>query len=116
VTITPRSRFGAIYVTARDAGEDLDKAKNVLVVAVARARNTGMKVVLDSRILAKGQAPVVMEPVRARIHIPRADKATVHVLDHDGCRTGRTLAVRDGVLEIDGARDKTPYYLVTYGE
>jgi hypothetical protein len=40
----------------------------------------------------------------------------VHVLDHDGCRTGRTLPLRDGVLEIDGARDKTPYYLITYGE
>jgi hypothetical protein len=116
VTITPQSRYGAVYVTARDAGENLRTAKNVLVVAIARARNTGMKVVLDSRVLAKGQAPVVMEPVRARILIPRADKATVHVLDHDGCRTGRTLPLRDGVLEIDGARDKTPYYLITYGE
>jgi len=115
VTIAPQSRFGALYVTARDAEGTVASADNLLVVAVARARNTGMRVYLDSRILERGKAPVVMEPVRARIRIGRKDDPTVHVLDHDGCKTGRTLPVRDGTIEIDGARDKTCYYLVSYG-
>ncbi len=116
VTITPQSRFAAIYVTAQGKDETIATAKSVLVVAIARARNTGAKIVLDSRILAKGTAPVVMEPVRAVIRIPRAAEATVHVLDHDGCKTGKTLPIEDGILAIDTAKEKTPYYLVTYGQ
>ncbi|GAG34428.1 unnamed protein product, partial [marine sediment metagenome] len=62
VTIAPtsKSRFGAIYVTARDAGGTIASGDSVLVVAIARARNTGMRVYLDSRILNRGEAPVVM--------------------------------------------------------
>ena len=116
VTIAPKSRFAAVYVTAQGPQESIAASQNVLVVAIARARNTGAKIVLDSRILAKGKAPVVMEPVRASIRIPRADKATVHILDHDGCKTGNTLPLQNGVLVIDTARDKTPYYLITYGQ
>ena len=115
VTLAPQGRFGAVYVTARDADKTLATAKNLLIVAVARARNTGMKVYQDSRILSRGKPPVVMEPVRARIRIRGKAEPTVHVLDHDGCKTGRTLPVRNGEIEIDGARDKTCYYLVTTG-
>ncbi|NQT88263.1 hypothetical protein HQ560_15955 [bacterium] len=116
VTITPQSRFAAIYVTARDPNEDIASAKNLLIVAIARARNTGAKIVLDSRILAKGTAPVVMEPVRAAIRIPRAAQATVHILDHDGHKTGKTLPIANGILSLDTAKDKTPYYVITYGQ
>ena len=115
VTIAPQSRFGAIYVTARALDKDIASARDLLIVAVARARNTAMRVYLDSRILDRGKPPVVMEPVQARIQIRKAGNPTVHVLDHDGCKTGRTLPVRDGTLEIDGARDKTCYYLASYG-
>ncbi len=116
VTITPASRFAAIYVTARDSGATVAEGENLLIVAMARARNTGMKVYDDSRILARGQAPIVLEPVQARIVIDRPGEATVHVLDHDGARTGRTIPVVDGAIEIDTARDQTPYYLVSYAE
>ena len=116
VTITPLSRYGAIYVTAQGPGEDISSAGGLLVVAIARARNTGMKVFQDSRIIERGQAPVVMEPVKATIRIDRPGRATVHVLDHDGARTGRVLPAQDGQFTIDGASDKTPYYLVTYAD
>jgi len=116
VTITPQSRYGAIYVTAQGPGEDISSAGRLLVVVIARARSTGMKVFQDSRIIERGQAPVVMEPVKATIRIDRPGRATVHVLDHDGARTGRTLPVQDGQFTIDGASDKTPYYLVAYAE
>jgi hypothetical protein len=42
VTIAPQSRFGAIMSRARRR-EYSDNAKEVLIVAMARARNTGQK-------------------------------------------------------------------------
>jgi hypothetical protein len=114
VAITPQCRFGAVYVTARELDKDIASSANLLVVAVARARNTGMKVLLDSRILQRGDAPVVMEPVKAQITIRKQGDPVVHVLDHDGCRTDKTLPVQNGTFTIDGARDRTPYYLVEY--
>ena len=116
VSITPQSRFSAIYVTAQGPEEDVATGKGLLVVAIARARNTGEKVFQDSRIIDRGKPPVVMEPVKATIRIDRPGRATVHVLDQDGVLTDRTLPVQDGQFTIDGTRDKTPYYLVTYAE
>ena len=77
---------------------------------------TGRKVFQDSRIIERGKPPVVMEPVKATIKIDRPGKVTVYILDHDGVRTDRTVPVQDGQFTIDGARDKTPYYLVVYSE
>jgi hypothetical protein len=114
VTITPQCRFGAVYVTAQEKNGAIESSRNLLVVAVARARNTAMKVFNDCRLLDRGKSPVVMEPVKAAILIRKNGQPTVHVLDHNGCRTGKTLPVSGGAFEIDGARDKTCYYLVTY--
>jgi hypothetical protein len=115
VTIAPQSRFGAIYVTAQEQDGDVDSSRNLLVVAVARARNTGMKLnAEENQLLERGQAPVRMEPVVASIRIDRPGTPKVILLDHDGRPTGRTLDVRGGSFTIDGTRDKTPYYLVTY--
>ncbi len=114
VTIAMQSRFAALYITAREKEKDLTTSRNILVVAVARARNSGMKVFNDARILERGGAPVVMEPVKARITINKPGGPTVHVLDHAGCRTGRSLPVKGTTFTIDGARDKTCYYLVEY--
>ena len=87
----------------------------LLVVAIARARNTGMKVFNDSRIVQRGRSPVVMEPVKAEILIGgKGPIKDVHVLDHSGRRTGKTIAVAEQTFTIDGARDKTCYYLVTF--
>ena len=38
----------------------------------------------------------------------------MYVLDHDGRRTGKTLAVRDNSVEIDTGRDKAIYYEIVY--
>ena len=66
VTIKPKCRYGAIYVTAKEKDRDLQTSQNLLVVAVARARNTGMKVYNEDRILERGEGPVLMEPVKRR--------------------------------------------------
>ena len=55
--------------------------------------------------------PVLLEPVVAEITLKRKD-AEVHILDHNGVKTGRTLPVRSGHFTIDTGRDGTPYYLI----
>ncbi len=115
VTIQPTSRFAAIYVTARGPRENIRTGKGLLVVAIARARNTGQTLNdAADQILAAGKSPILMEPVQATVTIRRQGTAKVVLLDHDGMMTGGTLPVRNGAFTIDGARDKTPYYLITY--
>jgi len=117
VTIEPLCRFAAIYVTARARDKTIANAPELLVVAIARARNTGMKFSpTGDRVLAKGEAPILMEPVKARIALGRGGAARVTTLDQDGRPTDRTISVENGAFTIDGARDKTPYYLITFGQ
>ncbi|MFW6162174.1 MAG: hypothetical protein ACODAJ_05350, partial [Planctomycetota bacterium] len=115
VVIRPGSRFAAIYVTARGRDATIRTARALLVVAIARARNTGMRISDDgTKLLAKGKAPILMEPVAATIALRRPGSPKVLLLDHDGLPTSATLPVTDGTVRIDGATDKTPYYLVEY--
>jgi lysophospholipase L1-like esterase len=115
VTIEPQSPYGAIYLSVREPQGTIETAKELIVVAMARARNTGQKFSPDgATMLARGEGPILMEPVKARLSLRRSGTPQVFALDHDGRLTATTIAVRNGVLEIDGARDKTPYYLVRY--
>jgi len=114
ITIAPGCRFAAIYVTAKEKDKTIATSSNLLIVAIARARNTGMKVFDGCRLLDRGKPPIVMEPVKATISVRKPGAPTLHVLDHDGCRTGATLPIDNGAFEIDGARDRTCYYLLTY--
>lgn len=115
VTIQPKNRFSAIYVTAKEPNRDISSSRKVLVVAIARARNTGMKLnEAEDQILDRGGSPILMEPVKAKITLKRPGQAEVHLLDHDGLRTLQTLPVQKNTFEIDGTRDKTCYYLITY--
>lgn len=116
VTIQPDCRYAAIYVSAQERQADLASAKGLIVVAIARARNSGAKLYHEDRILNAGQPPIVMEPVKAKITLHRRGVPTVYLLDHNGRRTDRTLPLVDGQFEIDGARDRTCYYLVRYPE
>ncbi|MBX3745729.1 MAG: hypothetical protein KF833_10515 [Verrucomicrobiae bacterium] len=112
VAIILRSRFGAVYVTARDRDADLASGRHWLLVAMARARNTGMRVDDDSVLVERGGPPVMLEAVVADLQVRRPGVFVVELLDHGGRRTGRTLPVTDGAFRIDGSRDRTPYYLI----
>lgn len=114
VTIKPHSRFGAIYVTAAGPEETLADADRIIISAVARARNTGMKIIGDDTLLEQGKGPVVMEPVKAEITLERKGRPTVTALDHNGEKTKIELPVKSGTFTIDGAQYKTCYYLVEY--
>jgi len=115
IKLTLQCPFAALYVTALGPDEDINQAKKLLVVALARARNTGMKLNdAEDKVLEQGMGPVLMEPVMARIEVSKPGTPTVHLLDHDGRRTGHALEYGGQGFVIDGARDRTPYYLVEY--
>ena len=115
VTIEPQSPFAAIYVTARSPQGTIAEDGDLLIVALARARNTGMTFSPDGRqLLEQGSPPILIEPVKARITVARPGTPRLIHLDHDGRATDRTIPVEDGSFTIDGARDRTPYYLLRY--
>lgn len=115
VTIKPKCRFAAIYVTAAERNKDIRTSTKLLIVAMARARNTGQQLnQAEDEILQVGAAPVLMEPVEAEITIRKPGDPKVIVLDHDGLPTGTAVPAAGGTFTIDGASDKTPYYTVRY--
>jgi hypothetical protein len=115
LTLTPRSRFAALYVTAVERQATLANAQRVLVVALARARNTGMKIgPAGNELLNKGTAPILMEPVRAEIQWAGRPIQRVHVLNHDGQRTGKMLPVQAGRFVLNSETEQTPYYEIEF--
>lgn len=114
VTIKPHSRFAAIYITAQEKDKDLNSAKKLLIVTLARARNTDMKIFQDTRLLNKGKSPVLMEPVRAQITVNRQGVPKAVPLDHDGRKTKTTLPLQNKTITIDTALQKTIYYQLEY--
>jgi len=114
VIITPKTEGAAIYLTASGSESNIDEADRLLLVTMARSMNTGMRY-LEGRLLEKGKAPIKMEPVELSLKIEREGTPTLHILDHDGNRTGETIAIsQDDVFEIDGAQTQTVYYELTY--
>ena len=113
VTITVQCPYASVFLTATDKAATLATAKKALLCTVARNCNSGFKYyAIDGRILENGKGPILLEPVRATVALPGRQVKAVHVLDHDGKPTGKTLSVKQGKFTIDGARDKTLYYEV----
>lgn len=114
LTIRPETPYASILLTAAGREETLQNAKRILVSAVARNANSGMRMLtIDNRtIVDNGKAPVLLEPVKAEIELPGKQIERVQILDHDGKTTGRSVPVQNGVFTIDGARDKAFYYVI----
>ena len=107
--------FASLFLTAAERGESLGNCKRALISVLARQSNTGFTYFApDKRVLKNGGPPILLEPVKATLTIAGRPIAAVHVLDHDGRRTGRTVAVTDGHFTLDGATDKAIYYEVVY--
>ncbi len=107
--------FASLFITALDRGSNLADGKHALITALARQSNTGFTYFgPDHRVLDNGRAPILLEPVKATVAIAGRPIAAVHILDHDGRHTGRTLPVQDGRFTLDGAKDKAIYYEVEF--
>lgn len=62
----------------------------------------------------EGKGPIRMEPVQVRVQMKRPGPPTVHILDYNGTRTGRTVPVQSGAFTLDGAETRTSDYEIAY--
>jgi hypothetical protein len=109
------SPFASLFLTALERRDDLATGKRALLTVMARTSNTGFTYFApDNKVLNNGRAPILLEPVKATLTIAGRPIEAVNILDHDGRRTGRTLAVTDGQFTLDGAKDKAIYYEVVF--
>jgi hypothetical protein len=115
VKIRLDSPVASLFLTALEPGEDLSSGKRALISVLARQSNSGFTYFApDHKVLNNGGPPILLEPVKATITIAKRAVASVNILDHDGRRTGRTLAVTDGCFTLDGTRDRAIYYEVAF--
>ena len=113
VSLVVETPFAAVYVASLDRRKPVAGADSLLVLAVARTTNTGMKAA-EGKVVERGKAPVLIEPVRATVRLRRNGRFQVWALDHDGRKgpEAAALEVRNGEFQIDGAKYRTLYYLV----
>ena len=115
LSVAVDSPYASIFLTALQKDATLDTARSALLSVVARNCNSGMKYfAIDAKVLDNGTAPILLEPVKATIGLSGRPIAAVHVLDHDGRRTGKSLAVENDRFTIDGTRDRAIYYEVVF--
>ena len=63
-------------------------------------------------LLARGDAPVRLEPVNFSMKIDRKTQPKIMVLDHSGKKTDRILSSEKGWINLDGANQS--YLLFDY--
>jgi hypothetical protein len=115
VTVQLDTPFAAFVMTAAERDKDLATGKRALISVLARQSNTGFTYFApDNRVLNNGGPPILLEPVKAAVAVSGREVEAVHVLDHDGRRTGRTLPAAGGRFTLDGTRDKAIYYEVVF--
>jgi hypothetical protein len=114
VSIRVETSFALVYVTSLDRKKPVAKADSLLVLAIARTANTGMEVTPEGRVTARGQAPVLIEPVRAAIRFRRTGQCEVYPLDHDGRRRPDAAALAGPEFQIDTGKNRTIYYVVEF--
>jgi hypothetical protein len=117
VKIRLDSPFASLFLTALERGSDLTSGKRALITTLARQSNTGFTYFApDHKVLNNGQAPILLEPVKAMVAIANRPIAAVNILDHDGRRTGRNVSATDGRFTLDGAKTKAIYYEVVFAD
>lgn len=107
--------FAVVLLTSLERGVPLRRTSGALLTVVSRARNTGMRYdESGARLVERGGAPLLLEPVTFDLRLPRA--ARIHLLDHNGRRTGRSIEGADGgrTFSIDGSQSRTLYYEVEF--
>jgi len=114
VTVAPETPFSVIMVTSSGKETDLDHCNSMIVTAIARAENTGMKFNEDkTELLDPGVQPILLEPVQFSITLDRKIRE-VRILDHVGKPTGQVVSCRSKRFTVDGARYRTMYYELVF--
>ena len=114
-SIQTPNEFAVILVSSLDKKNDLNTAKRILITTIARAHNTNMKFNTDkTELIDVGTAPILVEPVKATVHLENNRKGKVYVLDHSGFRTGKTAPIKNGKIVLDGKKNKAIYYEIVF--
>ena len=114
IEVRTSNPFSVVLITSLEKGIPLENAKSALITTIARTQNTGMRYSADrTELLDLGEAPLLIEPVETSLKLPEG--TTVHILDHAGRRTGKTVVPgkkADGNTEflLDGSKYRTIYY------
>ena len=96
MTIELDNLFAVIVVTAAEPDAGIADSKRLLVTVMARSENTGMKYdKTGQKMIDRGRAPILLEPVNATITVNRPGEAFVNILNHDGRRTRRTFPMTE---------------------
>lgn len=115
ISIQTDNPFAIIYITSLEKNKTIANSDSLLVTTLARARNTGMKYKYtegEDILETVGEAPLLVEPVSAKITFRAMRFSSATALDHDGRITDKTLPVRRGKLILNGSKNKTIWYLV----
>ena len=93
--------FAVVIVTSRD-NRPLQMSGRILMTAVARSWNRGMKYArLRNRIAKQGVAPQIFQPVKGTVKLRTDKKLDVYALDFSGRRTNRIVCeYSGGVLTV----------------
>ncbi len=115
VTITSRSPYASIVLTALEQKSTLENTKSALLQVVARAASTDMTVnLLSNSVLDPGKPPLLAEPAQVDVAIAGRTIDTVHVLNQNGVLTTKTIPVVNGAFHVNTADDQTIYYQIVF--
>lgn len=114
ISIKTSNEFAIILITSLEKDKSIDESEKILITTIARAANSGMEYNTDkSAILEVGKAPILMEPVDVRISLPLLSKSKVHILDHAGRKTSKTVEYKGNELHLKGSETETFYYIIS---
>ncbi len=117
VEIQSDASFSMVSVSSLEKDKNIDESERLLVTTLARSRNTNMQYNEDgSELLATGKAPLLLEPVQAKLQFSHKKSGKVHVLDHVGRKKGVAVPFKNGKIVLDGQEYQTLYYLIEFAE
>ena len=114
-TLRTDNPFAVILITSLDKTKNLDQADSILVISLARGRNTEMDYkTQDGKtfLISRGKAPLLLEPVKVTISVDLLEEREVVALDQDGRITDRKIPVDNNTVVIDSREVNTLYYLI----
>jgi hypothetical protein len=105
-----KTKFVSLIFTPLD-DQPLAQSQRILITALARDKQSGAEYSPDgTQLLKTGTAPLLLEPVVARIHLTGPKPKQIRPLDHYGVPKSTAITPsQDGAFSIDG-RHQAYYY------